>query len=599
MNTKNIDERVKNKLYAIKTMIFSQYLIFEDQDISYLQSEFKDYFRNEYMPRNNIIDPTKTKISDDFKTRDTSELNAFNIELYYSLSLNQHQDNDPYIFDSDSIECINLDFRRTINTLASYFIKAFNELYSSKTIEKGLQEKAKIFIENQERTTIKEQQSINSQVKEFYCQCLSDITKAIEKVELTDKTEIQTSAIVPSMIKDAFFLAKTDESTLIDYMNNKSDNKKTTLVDQNLSKSYLDLSVNYHKDESIYSIRMDCLDLLTKKNRQNVVKIFDKFLENLNLSRVLKQPTTTRKQVVISLRELVENGTYESIDSARNGVASFINFFGGIRFNEFLGNVNSQVATTTLFTIVTFNKQRTLLYFVLNTDKDPKTNKVAIDWNKFNYNFAISSKFKYALDSSRAIKLDNYITTQARINHYEIAKNGFIKRRLETIRQELLLPSMDTIKEQKKRPDMYIKTPLLDAINDIMNLSKNIYTIEIYSDRYNKPFIETHIDDLLKYGYIIIKFSDEFIYNLEIVSQRKKRNISSDFINYGEKRMCKQQQEKAIEDATNNIKSHDIDSMTDEKIKESLFWKMQTIIRQNANYNPPYYIIIFNINNLL
>lgn len=163
-------------------------------------------------------------------------------------------------------------------------------------------------------------------------------------------------------------------------------------------------------------------------------------------------------KVRISLKDLVDKGLYSTPTNAKRGV---IDFFEQQKLITLKGAVKKNNQTV--------EEQGGILFYNYHFHKGQGI--IDLQMNEyFNIDFIANyvskfPNFAYALKNNNAFSLVWYIFHIARQRTREIKETGTFRIKLDTIREVLGLPSVDSVKNRKYK--QYIIEPIENAIEDI------------------------------------------------------------------------------------------------------------------------------------
>ncbi len=209
------------------------------------------------------------------------------------------------------------------------------------------------------------------------------------------------------------------------------------------------------------------------------------------------------------LRELVDNGLYKNLDTARIGFKSGMDTLTSIKVGGSIKRGKRELASGVfvLFPAATLEKGQCRV----RLSKD-------INWSFIAQYFTKLPSYAFALPN-KAFDLLYYIFYLARQNTREIKESGFFKISFRALQQRLMLPN----EVGAKNPQRDIKDPIENAIVEIENHHREAFhnldfqLLPVYDD--NLP-----IGDWLDSGYIKVtlkgSFSEPFI---ELEDTRTKK----------------------------------------------------------------------------
>lgn len=223
-----------------------------------------------------------------------------------------------------------------------------------------------------------------------------------------------------------------------------------------------------------------------------------------------------KTEIIFNLNELIQNGMYTSLVSARTGVKNALNSLQTISIGGTIKKGNKEIHTS-----------RRILF----PGYEINNNVVSVQFNeKFNIEFiapyfALLPSFIFSLNNN-AFALCEYIFLQARQNGKYIKEKGSFNINLEKIRQILALPNPDETQKHKQ----YIKDPILEAIAGIQKEAEKLNDFKITLEDNNKTIKEwltgfitvTILNKNLKENYIkIVNSKEEKI--KKIIADKQKR----------------------------------------------------------------------------
>lgn len=225
--------------------------------------------------------------------------------------------------------------------------------------------------------------------------------------------------------------------------------------------------------------------------------------------------------ITFSLQDLVDNGMYKTIESARVNLSKNLNHIMHIE-------VGGQIKKG--------NKTKAQRNGILFYDWEIKNNFVKVSVNEnANIDFiapywAPLPKFIFALDNTQAFDLCEYVFIRARQCHEDIGKRGYFTLSLRAIRDRLMLPTPEddayAVEGKKFNPKEYVKKPILSAIDEMKaKASARGYTelnIEVIHENGEPKNLDAWLD-----GYLKVTVTGELRNNLTLMHEKQQKKIEA------------------------------------------------------------------------
>jgi predicted DNA-binding protein len=269
--------------------------------------------------------------------------------------------------------------------------------------------------------------------------------------------------------------------------------------------------INFKTKNTDIIISLENYEKIATKQDKNTIKIFNFILVKSN-----EQNHNT--DINFHLKELVENGMYKNIDTARKG---FINSFEKIKQIEIEGTVRQGEREIR-------NKKGYLFY-----NRDINNSFVTVKRNdtmdiKFIAQYiTLIPKWAYQL-KEKAYSIVDYLFYRARQETGNIKKQGYFNISLESINNHLGQP---TPKETGRHSE-YIINPILEAIEEIEDLQLKENTTDfkitpIYKEGTAYDFLQGYLKielmDISKTYYIDQAVKKEKEVKKSITNSKKKK----------------------------------------------------------------------------
>lgn len=396
----------------------------------------------------------------------------------------------------------------------------------------------------------------------------NELNGIIEREERTDAKTTETIKTTNNFIANAFskdftLLGKINIADAVNQYNdafNSSNNTMHTLIGTNK----LETTIQQEKTNDFKIISMSYTDTINNRNYDNVSKIWTCFLDELNKTSILKQKTQN-KFISLTFKELVKKGLYSNEDIARKDLKHYTIFFRHLGFETYENETDYKnrdaEKSSSLFTNVDI--QDAAIYFFLNTNVNPKSKKPYIEWNSYFANqYKITKDFKYQLRGYSWI-LNEYITTTARENYFNVIKYGYMILKIDTIRVKAFsIP----ITEKTRLRD--IKSDIVNAVSslNILSTANDTFSLQLIDARTKDEFIDNNAKAFFDYCVLHIIFTPSYIKELNDVSKRKPKKTITErikenpqiFTDYVNKENLNEEQQK-IKDKKESLKKAVID----------------------------------------
>lgn len=257
---------------------------------------------------------------------------------------------------------------------------------------------------------------------------------------------------------------------------------------------------NEQKESSIAITFSQAETFLTKQSK-TFAKVMTFVLEKMTAQNF-------QNQVTLSLQEMVDRGMYSTKNNALKGAKSF---FEQQKEMTLSGTVKAGRRTIA--------EEGGILFYHYSL----KNGYLTFDANpKFNFNFIASyftqlPSFAYSLNNN-AFLMVRYIFSIARQNTKSIKEKGSFTISLDSVRENIGLPSIDEVKNRKYK--QFIIDPIEDAIEEIEKALQNLeeakdcaFTITPYgTDTSNiMEWLQGYLEIGLKgdFSKTFVKFADE------------------------------------------------------------------------------------------
>ncbi len=216
-----------------------------------------------------------------------------------------------------------------------------------------------------------------------------------------------------------------------------------------------------------------------------------------------------RDFVQFPLQELVDQGLYGNLDTARRGFKTGAESLLTILVQgERTEGKGKNKAKYEWMLGHLFNKA------MIKNGTCLVTLETGSDWRFIISQYQIMPNYSYQL-SNRTFDLAESIFYLARVNCKEIAKTGKLNISFKVIQQRLAIP------EASNYPGRDIKGPIINAVNELNEKEKGTkdFTIETVCDN-NLP-----INEWIDKGYITVTFFNQYLEKYKDMAQRKALKI--------------------------------------------------------------------------
>lgn len=264
-------------------------------------------------------------------------------------------------------------------------------------------------------------------------------------------------------------------------------------------------------EKSQVTIELADIDKITGSNKA-AKKLFILSLIKAN-EQAIFDGELGRDYISFPLQELVDNGFYSRIQSARKGFKDGMDALTSLkvkgRIQKSKRITSSIEALEVLFTGANIKNGQCTVYM------NPR-----ISWSFIAQYFTILPKYYFAL-SNRSSDLLYYIFFLARQNVKEIETRGYFTISFKAIHAKLLLPSP----VGNTRPQQTIKDPIEDAIAEIENNHAAYYgdqeleLLPVYDDG-------ASVKEFLDNGYLEVRLKGSFAENFIAISRETEKKIA-------------------------------------------------------------------------
>lgn len=281
-------------------------------------------------------------------------------------------------------------------------------------------------------------------------------------------------------------------------------------------------NVTFKKDNrtSEIMVTLDDVKLFEGKNNKGLIKLFPFVMIKCNEQNY-------NKRIGFSLQELVDNGMYSSITTARKAVKDNLEKLRKLSISGYTkrGLKGKKIESEVHSSLIT-EWRIDNSYVTIITGEFINIEFLA------NY-FTVLPPYAFKLSLNAFLLLD-YIFCMARQHARSISENGTFKISLRAIRNYLYLPTVETVKEEKNRKyNQFIKEPIESAIEEIENENKSIdFTI---TPTFKSDIDPVNINEWLD-GYLEIGLNGDFAERFISIAQKQEAEIKT----------CKKRKEKAL-----------------------------------------------------
>lgn len=263
---------------------------------------------------------------------------------------------------------------------------------------------------------------------------------------------------------------------------------------------------NREKEQAI--IIADASDILTGRNK-TFLKIFV-----FTLQKITQQ--NNPREITFQLQELVANGMYRSLDTARRAIRTFYEQQSRIQLFQ---TVRTKAKKKEQGGFLFYNYDITNNFVTLSVnDRFPVVDLLAKQYTVF-------PRFSYGL-GAQAFALIHYVFSLARQNTRAIAEKGFFNISLDAVRNQLGLPAVGELKDKGQYRQL-IQRPIERAIAEITEAAQRNQdeydgTLSIRLFAAPDQGIRTWLE-----GYLTIRLTGEYSKSFQAIAGKQEKLVAA------------------------------------------------------------------------